>query len=191
MSARRIVDAQNGPALFVLNRLSPSAKLDTFSCSIGEYNLYLEQEALKSQDDMIAVTYLLQERNGGASAAYMSLIADAIKLSTTEKELHNLNYPFKTIPAMKIAKLAVDRVYKEQFTGIGTYMIELASAIAVATYKDRFACRFITVDADIEHDAGVLEFYLKNGFLPNAEMNNKRSKTINMRKDIFIQPVKS
>ncbi|GHV76943.1 hypothetical protein AGMMS49942_17640 [Spirochaetia bacterium] len=39
----------------------------------------------------------------------MSLIADAIKLSVSEKELHNLNYPFKTIPAMKIAKLAVSQ----------------------------------------------------------------------------------
>jgi len=38
----------------------------------------------------------------------MSLIMDSIKLSFTEKELHNLDYPFKTIPSMKIAKLAVD-----------------------------------------------------------------------------------
>jgi hypothetical protein len=32
----------------------------------------------------------------------MTLIADAIKLSFSEKDLHKLNYPFKTIPAMSL-----------------------------------------------------------------------------------------
>jgi hypothetical protein len=36
-----------------------------------------------------------------------------------------------------------------------------------------FACRFLTVDADIEHNETVLAFYEKNGFLVNDEMNNK------------------
>jgi len=31
----------------------------------------------------------------------------------------------------------------------------------------------------------VMEFYQKNGFVSNAEMNGKRNKTISMRKDIF------
>jgi len=49
---------------------------------------------------------------------------DSIKLLFTEKELHNLNYPFKTIPAMKIAKLAVDAASSAQYKGIGSYMVE-------------------------------------------------------------------
>jgi hypothetical protein len=48
----------------------------------------------------------------------MSLINDAIKLNATEKELHHLDYPFRTIPAMKIAKLAVSRKHREQYQGI-------------------------------------------------------------------------
>jgi hypothetical protein len=42
-----------------------------------------------------------------------------------------------------------------------------------------------TVDADIEHNEGVLAFYEKNGFIPNAELYNKNRKTISMRKDIY------
>ncbi|MDR0518309.1 MAG: hypothetical protein LBH25_14850 [Fibromonadaceae bacterium] len=34
------------------------------------------------------------------------------------------------------------------------------------------ACRFLSVDADIEHNANVLNFYKKNGFLPNEEFFN-------------------
>jgi hypothetical protein len=59
------------------------------SCSIPEYDAYLEQEAERSQEDRVAVMYLLHERSTGAVASYMSLITDAIKLSTSEKELHN------------------------------------------------------------------------------------------------------
>jgi hypothetical protein len=38
----------------------------------------------------------------------------------------------------------------------------------------------------IEHDEGVLAFYEKNGFIPNAELYNKNRKTISMRKDIWV-----
>jgi hypothetical protein len=111
----------------------------------------------------------------------MSLINDAIKLNATEKELHHLEYPFSTIPAMKIAKLAVSEIHRKQYKGIGTYMIYLATGIAGDTNEKHSACRFITVDADIEHDPNVTAFYKKNGFIPNMDMNGKRSKTISMR----------
>jgi hypothetical protein len=110
---------------------------------------------------------------------------DAIKLSFTEKELHNLNYPFKTIPAMKIAKLAVDSGFIRKYKGIGTFMIDTAERMAWACNTSYCAARFLTVDADIEHDEGVLTFYQKNGFNQNAELFNKNRKTISMRKDIF------
>jgi hypothetical protein len=140
---------------------------------------------LHSQSDLIATTYLLHERSTGTIAAYMALVADAIKLSVAEKELHNLNYPFKTIPAMKIAKLAASASFQEKYHGIGSYMIKVALSIADSSNKTHFSCRFITVDADIEHDARVIDFYIKNGFVSNVEMNNKNRKTINMRKDIL------
>jgi hypothetical protein len=170
---------------FSLIRLDGVFDLHVFNCSIDEYNVYLQEEAVQAQEDMIAVTYLLYDKETKTIAAYMSLIADAIKLNQNERELHGLNYPFKTMPAVKIAKLAVDSEAKKKYTGIGTQMVNVAAAIATQTYHDRFACRFLTVDADIEHDKGVLEFYNKNGFVPNQEMNKKNSIMINMRKDLY------
>ena len=108
--------------LFSLDQLRGKIRLDSFHCQIDEYNEYLFQEAVKSQNDQMALTWLLRERSSGAIAAYMSLIADAIKLSATEKELHSLAYPFKTVPAMKIAKLAVSTPFQEKYRGIGTLM---------------------------------------------------------------------
>ena len=170
---------------FYLQLLSSSSKVDAFKCSITEYNDYLVNDAHRSMNDYIALTWLLTERKTDKIAAYMSLIMDAIKLSFTEKELHHLNYPFRTIPAMKIAKLAVDLNFVEKFKGIGTFMINSAESFAETCNSTYCACRFLTVDADIEHDEGVMAFYEKNGFIQNTELYNKKRKTISMRKDIY------
>ena len=171
--------------LFSLEQLTPSVSFDNFSCQIEEYNNYLRNDALRSQKDRVALTWLLKEKQTGRIASCMSLISDAIKLSATEKELHSLDYPFKTIPAIKIAKLAVSKQFSEEYKGIGTFMIGAAMWKALSCNDDYCAARFLTVDADIEHDEGVLAFYEKNGFISNAELFNKNRKTISMRKDIY------
>jgi hypothetical protein len=117
---------QKDSTAFRLEPLISTVPLSGFICSIEEYNECLYYDALRSQNDHIARTWLLRERDTGAIAAYMSLIADAIKPSATEKELHALNYPFRTIPAIKIAKLAVARLFSEKYKGIGSFMITAA-----------------------------------------------------------------
>jgi hypothetical protein len=95
------VTIKTGPALFILERFAPSFDFDAFDCSIAEYNEYLSREAQRAQNEFVAVTWLLHERKNDAIVAYMSLINDAIKLNATEKELHRLDYPFRTIPLTK------------------------------------------------------------------------------------------
>jgi hypothetical protein len=68
--------------LFLLEQLTEKTQLNSFVCSITEYNDYLLKEAVRSQKDQMALTWLFRERSTGNIAAYMSLIADAIKLST-------------------------------------------------------------------------------------------------------------
>ena len=93
----------------------------------------------------------------------------------------------KPIPAhvyrrhKRIAKVVNEMIRR----GIGTFMINSAESFAETCNSTYCACRFLTVDADIEHDPGVLAFYEKNGFNQNAELYNKNRKTISMRKDIY------
>jgi hypothetical protein len=185
MSARISITRKNFGNYLHIGQLSSGVPLTDFSCSIQEYNDYLTQDALRSQNDHIALTWLLWERSTRGLVAYMSLIADAIKLSVSEKELHNLHYPFKTVPAMKIAKLAVSQSTQKNYRGIGTFMIDSSMILAQYCNLQYFSCRFLTVDADVENNASVLSFYEKNGFILNNEINNKNRKTISMRKDIF------
>jgi hypothetical protein len=42
-------------------------------------------------------------------------------------------------------------------------MVEMAIEIAEACNEQYFVCRFITIDAAIEHNESILNFYLKNG----------------------------
>ena len=179
------ITSKNVENYFYLEKLILDKPLISFNCHVAEYNDYLFQDAIRSLKDHIAKTWLLREQKTGEIAAYMSLIMDAIKLSFSEKELHNLDYPFKTIPAMKIAKLAVDGSFSKRYRGIGSFMINAAIGKAIKCNDEYCAARFLTVDADIEHDKGVFGFYEKNGFIPNAELYNKNRKTISMRKDIY------
>ena len=180
-----VITYNNIKKYFYLESLSEKSSLQSFKCNLIEYSDYLLKDAVRSMNDHIAKTWLLYDLKTGGIAAYMSLIMDAIKLSFSEKELHNLNYPFRTIPAMKIAKLAVNSEYSEEFKGLGTFMVDSAEGYALACNDDYCAARFLTVDADIEHDKGVLAFYEKNGFIPNVEFYNKNRKTVSMRKDIY------
>ena len=126
---RQVFEKSVRPSEFKLEHLTSSKSCGAFDCSITEYNDYLINDALRSMNDHIALTWLLTERSTSNIAAYMSLIMDAIKLSFSEKELHHLNYPFRTIPAMKIAKLAVDHRFSEKYKGIGTFMINSAERL--------------------------------------------------------------
>jgi hypothetical protein len=180
----RIAVGDKGSSYFYLERLDSADSLIGFDCGVGEYNKYLIEDALPYQDSHLALTWLLRERVTGVLTAYMSLISDAVKLSLEERELHSLKCPFKTVPAIKLAKLAVSQLMREKYKGIGNYMIYHALILARLSEK-YFACRFLTVDADIEHNKSVDEFYLRYGFYKNKEMNKKGNKAISMRKDIW------
>jgi hypothetical protein len=62
VSKRFAVTMKNGPAVFALRRLIQAEGLRSFDCSIPEYNEYLSQTAPKAQNEFVAVTWLLYER---------------------------------------------------------------------------------------------------------------------------------
>lgn len=66
------------------------------------------------------------------------------------------NYQF--LPAVKIARLAVDTRYRGQ--GIGGILVDFALALIWDKIADNVGCRFVVTDAKTE----AVEFYLKQGF---------------------------
>lgn len=160
----------------------------SFDSKIEEYNDFLK--IAKAYSDInISKTFLLIHKKTDELLAYMTLSADSIKLTPQEKDTHNISkIPFASIPALKVGKLAVNKCLssKAQLKGCGSFMLELARAFAYSMNELGVACRFITVDADIQYDENTPSFYKKNGFVENLSNKSKNARhTISMRKDIF------
>ena len=160
-----------------------------FDSHIEEYNNFLKV-ADKFYDLNISKTFLLIHRETKELLAYMTLSADSIKLTGEEKELHDISkVPYASIPALKVGKLAVNKELskKAQRKGYGSFLLEMARAFAFDMNELGIACRFITVDADIEYNPDTPVFYEKNGFVENLSNRSRNARhTVSMRKDIFV-----
>lgn len=160
----------------------------SFDSHIKEYNDFLRVARIFF-DLNISRTFLLIHKKTNELLAYMTLSADSIKLTPNEKEIHDIaKVPYASIPALKVGKLAVNKEASKEVKrkGYGSFLLEMARAYAFKMNEIGVACRFITVDADIEYNPDTPDFYIKNGFVENLSDKKKNAKhTISMRKDIF------
>ncbi len=182
-----ITEIQNSVRLLSINEIDDISHY-LFDSHIEEYNDFLKI-ANKFYDLNISKTFLLIHKKTNELLAYMTLSADSIKLTNEEKELHDISkVPYASIPALKVGKLAVNKEVSDEVKrkGYGSFMLDMARAFAFNMNEIGIACRFITVDADIEYEQNTPCFYEKNGFVENLSNRRRNAKhTISMRKDIF------
>lgn len=187
LTDEQIAKIENNVRLLPINEAGDISHY-LFDSKIEEYNDFLEIAKLYC-DINISKTFLLIHKETDELIAYMTLSADSIKLTSQEKEDHDISkVPFASIPALKVGKLAVNKSLskKAQLKGYGSFMLEVARAFAYTMNEVGIACRFITVDADIQYDKNTPSFYKKNGFVENLSNKSKNARhTISMRKDIF------
>lgn len=154
-----------------------------------EYETFLKVKALPLEQLGVTRTFLVLHRLTGELIGYFSLSADTVRLTIDEKTGTDLEtVDFMSLPALKLGKLAVNKSLSEeaQRKGYGSFILEIVNTYAFEMLELGVACRFVTVDADIEYNPDTPEFYLKNGFVVNQSRKRRASdKTISMRKDIF------
>ncbi len=180
-------------SLVVIEKLSPKNLNGSFLIDekFAEYKDFLYSDALEYQSLFISQTYLLIEKDSRNIIAYVSFAADTVALNPREKKRAGLEkIPFLFLPALKITKLAVSKNASEKYRHTGSFLIRFACTKAFKVNDGFMACRLVSVDADIEHNPDVLNFYSKNGFLPlkNSVYKKKfpnRTKIVGMWKDIF------
>jgi hypothetical protein len=161
-----LITPENYHEYFVIEKLNPAHRIGDFNGdNVNEYTLFLKQDALKHQENHISNTFVLVERDGLVIAAYISLIADAVTLQDEERARLLLpEISFETLPALKIAKLAVAGDLGRTYNRLGSLMIDFSRSVADQCNERLIACRVLTADADIEYDKNLPLFYEKNGF---------------------------
>lgn len=188
LSEQDIIDIKDNVRLLSIKEIDDISHY-SFDSHIEEYNNFLTI-AEKFYDLNVSKTFLVIHRETDELLAYMTLSADSIKLTSEEKELHDIGkVPYASIPAVKVGKLAVNKEIsaKAMRKGYGSFLLEMARAYAFSMNELGIACRFITVDADIEYNPKTPQFYVKNGFVENLSNKRRNAKyTISMRKDIFV-----
>ncbi|MBO5267948.1 MAG: GNAT family N-acetyltransferase [Muribaculaceae bacterium] len=150
--------------VFRQSQLAPDTIIRPFKCADDDLNEFLFEDALHYQNELMAVTYLLEDPVKNATVAYYSLLADKISFNPDEKGAWNKinrqipnNKRRRSYPAVKIGRLAVNEQYAGQ--GIGTAILD--NIKYTFTEVKRLGCRFLTVDAL----RSAVPFYQKCGFI--------------------------
>lgn len=135
------------------------SKFSTGDAKFAPLKTFLVKQALDYQTAMVATTYVVSPTGTSRVIGYITLTCSEIELGNgyTIADCQHVNrYP--TMPALKIARLAVDKDYRGQ--RIGEALVDVAIAIALEKISPQAGCRFVVTDA--KPDA--VNFYLTQGF---------------------------
>ena len=147
--------------------LKENHPIKPFDCEDDDLNDFLFNKALLYQKELLATTFIVESEE--RTLGYYSVLNDSLQLkeedfpskSKYKKFLsHLIPHPkrhLKSVPAVKIGRLAIDKTYKGK--GLGSILLEGIINEAIELNK-RQACRLITVDAYRQ----ALPFYERFGF---------------------------
>jgi len=147
---------------FYIRKLEDSDALQSFK--IGESSFlplktFLQKQARQFQQASIAQTYVAVTGD--------KTIIGFVTLTCSEVDLQNgydiadcshANH-YEFLPAVKIARLAVDARYRSG--GIGATLVDYSIALTRDMIAENVGCRFVVTDAKSE----AVSFYQKQGFV--------------------------
>ena len=147
--------------------LTEDHTIKPFDCEDDDLNKFLFQEAMLYEKQSLATTFIIESTE--RTLGYYSLLTDSFRVEETDFSSKSQYKKFirgliphpkchlKTIPSVKIGRLAIDKTYKGK--GLGSLIINAIISECLHLNK-KIACRLLTVDAYIQ----ALPFYEKMGF---------------------------
>ena len=190
LSEKDILDISSTVSIFSIASVKEDVEQYVFGCEKAEeYVTFLKEKAIDLEEKAISKTFVMIHKATDELIGYFSLSTDAVRLTMEEKGESNLSeVAFMSLPAIKLGKLAINKKLSPEASrkGYGSFILDMINTFAYEVNKEGVACRFVTVDADIEYDPNTPLFYEKNGFVYNCAHSRKtNSKTVSMRRDIF------
>jgi GNAT superfamily N-acetyltransferase len=147
---------------YYLRKLADSDSVQSFKVGSESFlplKTFLQKQAKPFQQASIAQTYVAVTDNN-AVIGFVTLTCSEIDLQNGYdlSDCHHANN-YEFLPAVKIARLAVDSRYRS--SGIGSTLIAYTIALIQDKIAENVGCRFIVTDAKSE----AVNFYEKHGFV--------------------------
>ena len=133
-----------------------------FDCGRDVQNAFLHDRAWADQQQRLSTTYLFGVH--GLTAGFATLCMDAVPLGRKERG-PSIRYQF--ISALKLAQLGIALEFQGQ--GLGRWAVGFVVDFA-NELTDRLACRYVTLDAQLELEA----WYSGQGFRRNQLHQQQR-----------------
>ncbi|MGI2181059.1 GNAT family N-acetyltransferase [Shewanella oncorhynchi] len=173
---------------FIFRPLQPTDKLKPFKSGAAEFQplkTFLLDQAENFQTALVAQTFVCSLLDNdvdiGRIIAYITLtcseidIRDGIELADCPHA-----HRYDSMPALKIARLAVDSRYQRGH-GLGRLLVDLAVACAYDKIAPYSGCRFLVTDAKRK----AMDFYHKVGFTLLDTPTNHQNESPIMFLDLF------
>jgi GNAT superfamily N-acetyltransferase len=137
---------------------------------------FLIKHAHYYEEYRLARTYIMSDtsKSDEAFVGYVTLVCSEIDLGDHatlhpgEAPANRRDYPYTTYPALKIARLLIDK--RRRGEGHGSTLVDFAFGIASQVICPRVGCRFIVVDSK----KNAVDFYAKRGFELLDTTKNKK-----------------
>lgn len=122
---------------------------------------FLRKSARNFHNQELAKTYVATEsKNPGRIGAYLTLVCSEIQNSFDGNQDFVGAEKYSHLPAIKLARMAVDERWKRLHLRIGSSMMDWCIAHVMRSIMPHVGCRFMVVDAK----ADAVGFYEKVGF---------------------------
>lgn len=140
-----------------IHQLTKTTDVSNFDCGIPELNEYLQHDAYRNQTEWLSVTKVMFL--DGNLVGYFTITPDTLHKGRIDISDKLNDYPYQKYPAVKLARLAVDKSYQHRGFGKALMREFFYTAHQIAKIE---GSRFITVDAKTEAKA----FYQMYLFVP-------------------------
>lgn len=154
------------------------------SFSLGDGGLtplktYLLRQAKQHHLRHLARTFVIVRAGQNTVLAYASILCTQIRVSDVAVAGGEEDFPYKDFPALRLARLAVDRRY--QGTGMGALLVDFILSLAREQIMPHVGCRFLVLDAK----PGSVAFYERKGFSKIGEVQDGANPLTLMFVDLY------
>lgn len=168
----------------VFREIRPDDSVSGLSLGDAEFTplkAFLRKCARRYHTECLAKTYVYVTTDDRPKVVgYISLICSQIEIDGGHPAVED--YEYKDIPAVKVARLAVDHRFRGN--ALGKKLVSVAVALAKEQVMPHVGCRFLVVDSK----KGSVDFYKKRGFTLLDTENNKRRASPVMFMDLWKLP---